>query len=349
VPAHPSPVPPPEPPGTVAPHLDVDALSELASALLGLPARPGWPDPPFLVALPWGDPWRVDDLGFDLEARPLLDGDDALRLLCHERAKPEWIAVGVVADGWTVPAGATNDIDWRTLRRDGPSLRVHPQRRRVRTLHLVGRGGPVALALLAEGGDEPEVHAVADGSAEGGPTGPIPDALRRLLGLSTPPCPVTALELWAALWLVAVATKAGRRRRPTLRWGEVAGLHPGVQVIRSSGLDLDGIADHLVFIGRALASTKGWDALHLAAVTGEEPGFLPPPDIAAWADMGMFARLVLRQVEPLWSARRALRGRLPPSTLAEVDATLGAWDLDPSPPASTGSGGDGDPPPDRAA
>jgi hypothetical protein len=343
-------LPPPEPPGCGGPHLDVGDLADLASALLRVPARPGWPDPPFLVALPWGDPWRVDDLGFDLEARALLGGDDALRLLCHERPKPEWVAVGVVADGWTLPPAATDAVDWRTLRRDGPSLRLHPQRRRVRTLHLVGRGGPVALALLGDGDDEPEVHAVADGGADAGPTGPMPDALRRLFGLPTPPCPVPAVELWASLWLEAVAARAGRRRRATLAWEDVAGLHPGVQVLRRAGLDLHGVAAHLVFIGNVLARAKGWDALQTAAVTGAGiDGFLPPADLAAWADEGMFARLVLRQVEPLWSARRALRGRLSTATLARVDTTLAAWDLDPSPPAAVGRGGAGSPPPDHAA
>jgi hypothetical protein len=321
-------------PPAAPPELGVSELSELAAALLRLPARPGWPEPPFLVALPWGDPWRVDDQGFDLEARPLLDGDQALRLLCHERAKPEWVAVGMVADGWTVPACATAGVDWRTLRRDGPPLRAHPRRRRVRTIHLVGRGGPVALALLAEDADEPEVHAIADGGAEGGPTGPMPDGLRRLLGLSTPPCNVPALELWAALWLVAVAARCARRRRPAPDWPAVAALHPGVQVLRRSGLAVDA-AGQVRFVGEALARSQGWDALHLAAVTGSSAfGFLPTPDIAAWADLGMFARLVLREVEPLWSARRALSARLAHATLAHVDATLEAWGVDASPPGS---------------
>jgi hypothetical protein len=350
VPEHQPALPPHEPAATCGPDLDVDALSELASALLALPAQPGWPDPPFLVALPWGDPWRVDDLGFDLEVRPLLDGNDALHLLCHERPRPEWVAAGVVADGWTVPASATDDVDWRTLRRDGPSLRVHPQRRRVRTLHLVGRGGPVALALWPQGEEEPEVHAVADGGVQGGPSGPVPDGLRRLFGLATPPCLVPVVELWAALWLVAVAAvAAGRRRRPALGWDEVASLHPGVQVVRRSGVDLEA-ADHLVAVGRILARTKGWDSLHLAAVVGDDgPGFLPPPDIAAWADLGMFTRLVLREVEPLWSARRALRGRLPPATLARIDATLEAWGLDAAPPAETSGRHGNRPPPGSAA
>jgi len=289
--------------------------------------------------LPWGDPWRVDDLGFDLEARPLLGGDGDLRLLCHERAKPEWVAVGIVADGWTVPSGAADDIDWRTLHRDGPPLRVHPRRRRVRTLHLVSRSGPVALAMLAEGEDEPEVHAIADGGAEGAPTGLMPDALRRLLGLSTPPCPVPVLELWAALWLGAVAARTGRRRRGPLGWDDVAGLHPAVQLLSEAGLDGRDAASQIVFLGRVLARCRDWDGLHMIAVTGSEsPGFLPPPDVAAWADVGMFARLVLRHVEPLWSSRRALRGRLAPATLAQVDAALNAWGLDPSPPGSVAAG-----------
>lgn len=344
MPEHPLPHPSLQPPP-----LEADDLAELASALLGLPARPGWPDPPFLVALPWGDPWRVDDLGFDLEVRPLGGGEESLQVLCHERAKPEWVAVGVMADGWTLPAGATDDVDWRTLRRAGPPLRAHPERRRVRTLHLVGRGGPVALALLAEGAGRAEVHTVEDGAADGGPTGPLPDALRRLLGLATPPCPVPALELWATLWLLDVADQTGRRRRCPPGWDEVAALHPGVRLLHDAGVDVDA-ATRLVPIGRVLARAQGWDALHVAAVTGADgPGFLPPPDLAAWADAGMFARLVLRQVEPLWSARRALSGRLAPLTLRRVDAALHAWDLEPAPPGRSAAPGGGGRPPDHAA
>lgn len=313
------------------PHLDAAALADVACTILGMPARPAWPEPPYLLALPWGDPWRVDDLGFDLEALPLDSGASALGVLCRQRAKPEWVAVGVVVDGWTLPPAATGGVDWRTLRRDGASLRVHPQGRRVRTLHLVGRGGAVALALLGDGDPEPESHATDDGGVDGGPTGPLPDGLRRLLGLPTPPCPVPAVELWASLWLAAVASQAGRRRRAPLGWPAVAALHPGAQLLqRSIHADL---APGLVVVGRALARARGWEALQRAAVGGTEPAsFLPPPDVAARADAGMFARLVLRQVEPLWASRRALEASLGPLVLARVDATLRAWDLHPTPP-----------------
>ncbi len=327
------------------PHLDAAALADVACSLLRLPARPGWPDPPFLLALPWGDPWRVDDLGFDLEARPLGDTDAGLQILCHQRARPEWVAVGIVVDGWTVPASATGGVDWRTLRRNGPPLRVHPERRRVRTLHLVGRGGPVALALLGDGDPGPQIHVCDDGGAGGGPTGPLPDGLRRLLGLSTPPCPVSAVELWASLWLAAVAARARHRRRVPLGWEDVAALHPGAQLLRPSA-EVDPVGD-LAVIGRALAQARGWAGLQAAAMAGvERTSFLPPPDVAAWADDGMFARLVLRQVEPLWAGYAALLGRLAPAVLAEVDTTLAAWGLDPAPP---GRGGGTTPLPDHAA
>jgi len=324
------------------PHLEAAALAEVASTLLRLPVRPGWPDPPFLVALPWGDPWRVDDLGFDLEARPL-GGDDALHVLCHQQARPEWVAVGVVVEGWTVPPAATGDVDWRTLHRNGGSLRLHPQRRRVRTLHLVARNGPVALALLGSADGEPQIHTCDDGSAPDAPTGPLPDGLRRLLGLRTPACPVSAVELWASLWLAAVAARADRRRAP-LGWEEVAALHPAAQVLQPSGLT-DPAVD-LVVVGRVLARARGWDALQLAAVSGlEAVSLLPPPSLAAWADAGMFARLVLRQVAPLWASRHDLGDRLDHVTLARVDTVLRAWGLHAAPPAGRPSG----PRPEHAA
>ena len=324
------------------PYLDAAALAEVAGTLLRLPARPGWPEPPFLVALPWGDPWRVDDFGFDLEARPL-SGDDALDVLCHQQARPEWVAVGAVVEGWTVPPAATEDVDWRTLHRNGPPLRLHPQRRRVRTLHLVARDGAVALALRSHADPEPQVHACDDGGAPDAPTGPLPDGLRRLLGLPTPACPVPAVELWASLWLAAVAARADRWGA-RLGWADVAALHPAAQMLQPSGL-VDPTVD-LVEVGRALALARGWEALQLAAISGvERGGLLPPPHVAAWADAGMFARLVLRQVAPLRASRPDLGEHLDHVTLARIDTVLGAWGLHAAPPAGRPSG----PRPEHAA
>jgi len=93
-------------------------------------------------------------------------------------------------------------------------------------------------------------------------------------------------------------------------------------------------------VGRALARARGWDALQRTTASGAEAAsFLPPPDVAAFADTGMFARLVLRQIEPLWSSRRALEGRLQASVLARIDATLQAWCLDPRPPGAAAASG----------
>ena len=193
----------------------------------------------------------------------------------------------------------------------------------------------MALALLSDGDVEPQVHASPDGGADGGPTGPLPDGLRRVLGLPTPPCPVTALELWASLWLAAVAARASRG---PLDWAAVAALHPGSRLLQRAGPP--DLAPDLVVVGRALARARGWDALQRTTASGAEAAsFLPPPDVAAFADTGMFARLVLRQIEPLWSSRRALEGRLQASVLARIDATLQAWCLDPRPPGAAAASG----------
>lgn len=303
--------------------LDADDLGQLAGALLSLPPKAAWPDPPFLVALPWGDPWRVDDEGFDLEARPLFgDADLDLAMLCHQQAKPEWVAIGIVADGWTIPPAAAKNVDWRTLHRNSGSLRTDPSRRRVRTLHLVGRGGPVAMAIKPTVGDDPpETHTTADGAAAGGPVGPLPDALRRVFGLPTPVCDVSAHELWASIWLSRVAA------RKLLRWTDVAAAHPAVEVLQRAGAPIDA-TEHLPMLGDALAMAKGWDALHLASIQGDVTWV--SGDVAAWADAGMFARLVLRAVHPVWWTFERLE--VPEEVLVKISETLRAWDVCPTPP-----------------
>jgi hypothetical protein len=206
----------------------------------------------------------------------------------------------------------------------------HPARRAVRTLHLVSRGGAVAMAMLLDGDDLPEVNATDDGGEPGGPCGPLPDALRRLFGLPTPPCEVSTLELWASLWLHAVRVD---RRRAGTSWAGVARVHPATALIEEARLKAT--PENLVVAGRAFARSKGWDELQLSAVTGSDSwSILPPSDVAAWADAGMFARLVVRNVPPLWSSRLELGRVLPQGVLGLVDDVLATWRLDTTPPGA---------------
>jgi hypothetical protein len=309
---------------------DADALARLAADLVRADAVDA-PDPPVVLAI--GDrALDAADGGVDVAVLPLATAhvggpDDPLTVLCRQRPDPRWAVVGLLADGWTIPpADADDEIDWRTLvPRVAPSR--HPSRRRVRTLHLVSRSGAVAMAVLSEGDDVPDLHVIEDGGEVGGPCGPLPDALRRMVGLSTPPCPVTAVELWASLWLEAVAALASRRAT----WATVAHLHPASWL--HEGLDGAITPQQLVVAGRAFARARGWDRLQVEAVT--DPGewdLFPSPEVASWADAGMFARLVVREVQPLWSSRLQLDRLLQPAVLGSVLDVLGAWGLNASPP-----------------
>jgi len=315
-------------PATLPP--EASELADIAAELVGA-SCPDCPPTPFLLALPAGrgsEPCLGPDAdGADVEVLPIA-GVDPVELLCHQRPSPGWAAAGVMVDGWTVPPSAEPEVDWRTLRPTVPISR-HPARRAVRTLHLVSRGGAVALALLGHGDDRPEVHVTDDGAEAGGPCGPLPDALRRLFGLATPPCPVGAVELWASIWLQVVVASGGSRSS----WAAVARAHPAAALLGGEGIRAT--PENLVVAGRALARGKGWGELQLDAVTGGEDAwpFMPPSAVAAWADSGMFARLVLRHLSPLWLSRRELAPVLAAGVLSLVDDVLAAWGLNAEPPA----------------
>jgi hypothetical protein len=307
---------------------DAVQLAALAAELVRA-TSPECPDPPFLLALAASACDGTDPHGADAEILELGPSTNPVTLLCHQQPKPEWMAAGVLVNGWTVPPDAAVGIDWRTMTPTVP-LSVHPARRAVRTLHIVSRGGAVALAMHGEGADAPEVNATDDGGEPGGPCGPLPDSLRRLFGLPTPPSPVTALELWASLWLQALVRTHCRR---STTWATVARIHPASALLEDDGIRAT--PENLVVAGRALAVAKGWDDLQLRAVTGSDAwSILPPSDVAAWADAGMFARLVLRNIDPLWASRRSLGRGLSRTVLGLVDDVLAEWQLDTAPPGS---------------
>lgn len=284
-------------------------------------------EPPLLLAVSLRAT-RLADLerndGTDAEVLSLAEHDHPLSVLCHTRARPSWTVAGLLVDGWTLPRDSADRVDWRTLTATR-RISEHPARRRVRTLFLVSRGGASAIALQPGRDGDVEVHVVADGAEAGGPVGPMPDGLRRLFGLRTPPPSVDPLELWASVWLAAAAGSPAVRT-----WDGLADLHPGAALLEEAGLPAT--VEHLVVAGRALARAKGWEQLQLEAVTGPSWPIMPTSDIAAWADVGMFSRLLVREVPPLWQSFAEVAHRLPSGVLEHLHDVLGAWALDPRPP-----------------
>jgi hypothetical protein len=228
-----------------------------------------------------------------------------------------------------------------------------PRGRPVRLVSLVARSGAGAGALRRAGGrggpeplDEP-------------PTGLVGDCLRRALGVPTPPPPATSVAWWLAVWLDRVvrallddppggSPTAGEP--PPRTWDGVASRHPaasavdggrGVEPARLAAATCDlagrwpwarlrtGPGPALAGVGAGAASSHD----HLRS--------LPPPDIAAWMDDGMFARWCAGALPDLLDACAHL---LPPGVWGAVDAAVTAAGAEVPAPGDPTPGGSG---PDR--
>jgi len=236
------------------------------------------------------------------------------------------VAVGAVLDGWTLHPDER--VDWRTGHRAGSTLPADARRIRCRTVQLVGRGGAGALAMHTDGTD-PVVHTTDDGSTAGSAVGSTPDGLRRMFGLPTPPCDVSPLELWTAVWLDSTAASFP----PPATWGDVVRLHPATSILVAGGVPADVVCNRLDVIGRMQAERHDWSRIRSEAVSTGAPVFGVPPEVAAWADEGMFARLVVRAVGPVWAGRQAAGLALGPDLVAKIDDVLDRLHLDATPPS----------------
>ena len=187
----------------------------------------------------------LDDFG--LGTKVLAPGQHPLDELLGFVAPDDCFAIGAICHGW-----ATQLADTRPSRAS--------DRRRLRALHVVCRDGRVigGLHLIDQ------ELALRDDAV-----GIVPDALRRTLGLATPPPEVSAAELSAADWLDAVAedvTAVDNPPEPYTTWDE-----PRWEVITRKRLVADLTAtvaawmDEGIF-ARWMAATYPRTSDHLAAV-----------------------------------------------------------------------------------
>jgi hypothetical protein len=194
---------------------------------------------------------RVRDLhsdSFELALRAVDDGDVFGRLL-GEVVPDDWDAAGLVVHG---TARSLGDPD-RDLR---PGDRLG----RVCTAVVCDRLGTVASTLrIGDGEPRSMVHGPDDPA---GGVGRMLDALRRSVGVATPPPVADSAGLALALWLhrVLEAASAGRPTDP----GHIDRLRPRLP------------ADWAQL--RSECAAGGWVELDIA------------PDLAAWMDDGMFSR-----------------------------------------------------------
>ncbi|MBW3649042.1 MAG: hypothetical protein KY458_00590 [Actinobacteria bacterium] len=286
-----------------APRLaEVDLLDRLVTLVDAASTGEGWFQPHRLVMV---ETDRSDPSVVLLGQRALPEGVHPLDHLLGFRAPDQWLALGAVCFGWAAPS-TTADVRHGTTS-ECPS--AHPERRRVRVVTLVDRtGNACATAALDDGTvtDEP-------------PQGAVVDALRRCLGVPTPPPPTTTAELFAVMWLQRLLS-APRG----ISWAEAAQGHPASAWLRSLGRR-PGV-DDLTTAGRALADTLDWRTLRTSVVRQSETT-LVAPELAAWMDDGMFARWVLANYPPLPALLEALEVILAPAFLGRVKRTLEGWAL----------------------
>lgn len=247
--------------------------------------------------------------------------DEVMERMLGWVAPPSCWAVGVVAGGWAYPLTGNG---------------ARPRRgcagsRRVQTRCLVGRDGEVVSRLHD-----------ADGTVVDEPpsTGRTIDALRRCVGLTTPPPDRPSSELLALVWMaevVAAAEGANRRSvastrdhrsRPGgatvvgLTWEEVARLHPAVLALVTDGHQVP--LEHMDAVLRSAGRAWSWGHLRELAAGGGWPAGIVPSALAAWMDDGMFSRWMLDASAPLSDVFALTRAALPAAVGDQLGSCLAA-------------------------
>ena len=349
------------------PALSSDRLEALALDVAHRSRRSGGADGPTLVALS-GDPAATT-------AEALcVDGIEPTDLRFVTPAA-WWGGLAIVCSGWvTAEEEFERTVDRRSLAIDGLPPSRRPGARKSTIVHAVSTAGPTVLVIVDDHGNLSHCHTCVDPAAPDGPVGPLLEAMHRMLGLATPPPPVTTLEFWATQWLADAAAlveghadavvprsllstaPAGARRRPGRQqrrrsaaaaassWPVVASLHVAVDgwedATSPSPPDRVGTpAERIVSAGLNFAAQSSWSDLRLLSTFDD--GSIEGrrcSEVAAWVDDGMFARIWLRGVPPIWSSIRVLARRCDARVLAQVQATLAAWDVDFAPPGAPAPG-----------
>lgn len=210
------------------------------------------------------------------------------RLLGHV-TPDRWEAVGVVTSGAT-----------RELAPDGAS--IGPRGDAAQVAVMCHRDGAVASVLRREGAAP--VHDLTP-PGRPGPVGRVVDALRRSLGMPTPPPDVAVDVVVVQVWLHRVLTLA--LRGDPLDRGVVDSLRPPAP---ASWATL-----------REQCADGGWSELACA------------PPVAAWMDDGMFARWCLAGFPEPVEVLLELWELVPPDAAEHLARAAGAALASPPPPS----------------
>lgn len=261
------------------------------------------------------------ELGF-LDLEP---GDHPLAFLAGFVAPADWSALGVVCTGRArhldEPSGAAPVRVAQVVARSGAWAS---------SWVALGAGAGRAAAALADGGS------TSSGGPDDAPTGRVDDALRRALGLPTPPPPTGTELLWATQWFDALLVGAAdgapaRRARRRRSLPALVAQHPAVAAFDHDPARVT--VAGLVAAGARLSALRTWTGLRQACAGGRWHDPEVPAAVAAWLDDGAFARWVLGGYPDLAQLRGALGELLAPSALSVLDDALAGWGLavDPGP------------------
>ena len=255
--------------------VDVDAAAE----------RRGWNEGPFLVRIEPARSGGTDESGFDLGFKPV-EGHP-LDTLLGFTAPPAWLALGVCAEGWAASAASAAN---------GRRPSESKGRMRVRSTTIVSRSGRLASGVRLAGGELEQM---------GGGTGAILDALRRAMGVDTPP-PDEPYVGWVArvlLQLIIGDAPRGHRRVP---WNQ---LRPSLE--RS----------------QLLAGEGSWEMLRGVATRHAGVVAELAPEVAAWMDEGMFARWVIGGLPSYGHLLEGAHDACTAEAFTQLRRQLTAWGL----------------------
>ncbi len=208
--------------------------------------------------------------GFNVGIKELAPGQHPLDELLGFVAPDEWCALGTVCHGW-----ASADVTTRPSRA--------ADRFRIRSVHVVSRHDSEVGGFRRQG-ELLELHETV--------VGMVPDALRRCMGVATPPPDFPAAEVSAADWL-------------------------------------DAIADGTAAAGEPPVPDASWDDIRWEVITCRRHVADLSPSMATWMDAGMFARWMRGSYPRTQDQLAAVRRVNATADFEAIRATLEEWGLTP--------------------
>lgn len=242
-------------------HHDTELLRHIARRLHD-GDRPGAGVPTLLIVHAEPD---LPTAQHHIERRALTDPDPVVSLI-GIRAEPSWRIAGVISTA-TAHAGSPD-------RAPSPCTLLHLQHRHGDSMTIIDR--PDAASITLEPDSRPR-------------DGRIPDACRRIFGLSTSPAPTDMTAFVLDAWLSLVLRAA--LLQPGLGWDEIEQLNFAHRLMGRAPSATTCAPALLAERTRQAAAALDWGRYRLACTAlGGCPVSDLTPDAIDWMDTGMFAR-----------------------------------------------------------